>query len=96
MSLTISTILIIFYNYPYLITLRPLTLRPFLISVPYQRSLPAPKGNKRIIRNVPLSARLLIRRAESRSPRQGLPEPVAGVERPLDVWSMRYLTCRCG
>lgn len=89
--LTTSTILTAFYSRPHPL----ITLRPFLIGVPSQRSLPAAKGNKRIMRNVPLSARPLNRRtesgkAESRSPRQGLPGLVAGVERPLDVWRMGY------
>jgi hypothetical protein len=89
MSLMTSTILTAFYSHPHL-----MTLRPFLIGAPSQRSLPASKGNKRMTRNVPLSARPLGRRVESRrvgsrSPRQGLPGPVAGVERPLDVWRMR-------
>jgi len=89
MSLTTSTILTAFYSHPHL-----MALRPFLIGAPSQMSLPASKGNKRMTRNVPLSARPLGRRVESRrvgsrSPRQGLPGPVAGVERPLDVWRMR-------
>src|SRR5437667_7811577 len=62
---------------------------PFLIGVPFQRLLPAPRGNKRIMRNIQLGARLLARRvesslpgplarrAESRSPGKGLPGPLA-------------------
>ena len=86
MRLTTLTILTAFYSHPHPL----ITLRPFLIGVPSQRSLPASKGNKRIVRNVLLSARPLTRRVESRSPGQGLPGLVAGVERPLDVWTMRY------
>jgi hypothetical protein len=70
-----------FYSHPYPLT----TLRQFLIGVPFQRPPPAPKENKRIMRNVPHSARPLTRKVESRSPRKGLPGPAAGVEWPLDV-----------
>jgi hypothetical protein len=81
MSLTTLTILTAFYSHPHPLT----TLRPFLIGVLSQRSPPAPKGNKRMMRNVPRSARPLTRKMESRSPRKGLPGPAAGVEWPLDV-----------
>src|SRR5436853_7921941 len=73
MSLVISTI---FYYHQY-----HLMIPPFLIDVLSQRLLPAPKENKRMMRNIQLSARLLARRAESR-PRvesrslgKGLPRP---------------------
>ena len=45
---------------------------PFLIGVPFQRLLPAPRGNKRIMRNIQLGARLLARGVES-----SLPGPLA-------------------
>jgi hypothetical protein len=61
-----------------------LTTPPFLIGVPSQRLLPAPKGNKRMMRNIQLDARPLARRPESR-PGKGLPGLVAGVKRPRDV-----------
>ena len=50
-----------------------------------ESSLPRPLA-RRAESSLP---RLLARRMESRSPEKGLPGPVAGVERPRDVWMMR-------